>query len=74
MAVQDDAKWEAGDFQMDRFGLGVKETNSGGFFSAGSKLVSIISGSQADKNPNQCQVGFRDWVFRVYNSARSQIS
>ena len=56
MAVQDDAKWEAGDFQIDRYGLDVKETNSGGLLRAGSRLVSMISGGSADKNLNQCQV------------------
>jgi len=60
MAFQDDAKWEANEFQMDRFGLGVKENNSGGLLRAGSKLVSMISGSKDDKKDNQCQVSGRE--------------
>jgi hypothetical protein len=55
-SIPDTAKWEAGEFQMDRFGLDVKETSSGGLLQAGSKLVSMIRGSQADKKDNQCQV------------------
>jgi hypothetical protein len=55
--VEDEPKWEAGEFQLDRFGLDVKEINNGGgLFRAGSKLVSMISGSQGDKKDNQCQV------------------
>ncbi|KAL4524920.1 hypothetical protein Ndes2526A_g07018 [Nannochloris sp. 'desiccata'] len=56
MAVQDDAKWEDDEFKIDRFGLDVKETNDGGLLRAGSKLVSMISGSKDDKKENQCQV------------------
>lgn len=66
MAIQDDAKWEGGEFQMDRFGLDVKETDSVGLSRAGSKLVNMISGSKEYKKDNQCQVSGQDLALSAF--------
>ena len=53
MAFQDDVTWDAKQFQMDRYGMGVKETNS--LMQAGKHLMGLIQGT-GPKSVNHCQV------------------
>lgn len=54
MAFQDEVKWEAGDWQMDRFNFAAKPVEHSAMYSAGQKLMGIFGAGP--KNSNLCQV------------------
>lgn len=53
-AVKEEPQWNSNQFQIDRFGLNVKPTNTNSILNAGSKLVGMFQGSP--KLASQCQV------------------
>ena len=55
-AVKDEPQWNSGQFQIDRFGLNVKPTNTNSILNAGNKLVGMFQGSP--KLSSHCQVRF----------------